>query len=94
MRNKTFWFILVVLLCLSLVKVLLSARLATSGTNLAQAEVKSQQLIDQNRLLNKEIIEHSSLIKISSEAAKLGLVKNEKVVNLTLEVPVALRESR
>ena len=91
MRRKTFWLILVVLLFLSLAKVLFSARLATSGTNLAQTEVKSQQLIDQNRVLNQEIIEHSSLIKISSEAAKLGLVKNEKVVNLTLEVPVALR---
>lgn len=91
MNKKGFLLIFSLVFILALTKVFLTAKLATSGTKLAQFEKDSQQLSEKNHLLNDQILKLSSLTRISSEAAKLGFLRTEKIVTLSLEVPVALR---
>lgn len=92
MNKNAFFLIFGLVLTLAVVKIVLAARLATTGVKLAKIEAISIQLTQENRILNEEIVENSSLNKISSEAASLGFVKGTKIANFALQVPVALRE--
>lgn len=94
MNKKTFWLVLGIIFTLSLLKITLGARLATYGARLVELKVATQRLADKNQLLTQEIVKRSSLTNIASEAGKLGLTTSGKMVSLTFEVPVALRESR
>jgi len=93
MKKRTIYLIFTLVFLLAVAKVFASARLATTGTALAEIETQSQSLSGQNLFLEEEILGFSSLVRISSEAAKLGLVQATKVVGLTPEIPIALRGS-
>ncbi|MDP3888760.1 MAG: hypothetical protein Q8Q24_01815 [bacterium] len=91
MKN-TYLIIFILVFTLALAKVLLTAKLATSGTDLAKIEVQTQQITGENRQLKEEIVSLSSLNRIASEAAKLGFNKTGKVVTLGPDVPIALKQ--
>lgn len=76
---------------LSLTKVLMSAKLATTGVELTQIANQSQDLTSRNRQYEELITGKSSFQRISSEATKLGLEPSKKIVNLASEIPIALR---
>lgn len=90
-NKKTLYLISGVLLLLSFVKILMSAKLATTGVELTQIANQSQSLTGQNCQYEELITETSSFQRISSEAVKLGLGPSKKVVSLVSEVPIALR---
>lgn len=92
MNKNAFFLIFSLVFALAVVKIVLTARLATTGVKLAKIETTSGQLIQENRILSEGITENSSLVKISSEAARLGFIKGTKIANFALQVPVALRE--
>lgn len=91
MKTKAILLIFVIVFVLTLGKIFLAARLATSGVDLDQIENQSQKLTEDNFLLEESFLELSSLTRIASEAAKLGFSKTEKIVSLTSEAPIALR---
>lgn len=90
MRRKTVFLIFMVVLFLAIAKIFLSAKMATVGGDLARVEKQKQVLGEQNRLLEAEIASSASLLRISQEAPKLGFLPRKEIVNLTLEVPIAL----
>jgi cell division protein FtsL len=65
--------------------------LSTTGLRLAKLSGQVSAVSAENGLLEEEIVKLSSLSRISLEAANLGFTRPSLVVNLTPEVPVALR---
>lgn len=92
MKKKIIIFVFSIVFLLALAKIALVGKLATTGTQLAQIEAQIQVLTEESDIYNEAIIESSSLSKISTGAARIGMVKTDKVVSLTPKVPVALRK--
>lgn len=92
MKRKAIAIIFILVFVLALAKIFLTAKLATAGADLAKIESDGQNLTERNQLLEEKVVELSSLSRISQEAAKLGLAKAEKVISLTFQMPVAMKE--
>ncbi|MFZ5366449.1 MAG: hypothetical protein ACOZBZ_04160 [Patescibacteria group bacterium] len=92
MKNKRIlFFVFGMVLFLAFAKLLFANMLSTTGLRLANLSEQVSAVSAENSLLEEEIVKFSSLSRISSEAANLGFGKPSLVVNLTPEVPVALR---
>lgn len=94
MKHKVVFFIFAVVFLLAIAKVFLTAKLAITGGDLVKIEKQNQVLREENSLLEEEAAKLSSLSRIASEAAKLGLRFPPKITILTGEVPIAIRETR
>jgi cell division protein FtsL len=76
---------------LFLAKFLMANMLSGAGLKLTYLSEQSSQVSQENSFLSEEIVKLSSLSRISQEAQNLGLDKPSLVINLSSEVPVALR---
>lgn len=94
MKRRTVFLIVGLVLVLAVMKIFLTATLATTGVDLDQMRKEAKGMEEQNLLLKEEIVSLSALSRISQEATKLGLRKSGNIVSLTLEVPLAMRESQ
>jgi cell division protein FtsL len=92
-KPKLVYLIFGLVLVLAGAQLILSHWLATTGGKLRQWEEKTQSLEQQNRVLTEEINHMGSLSRIASEAQRLGLVKADKVLYLTPQIPVALENT-
>lgn len=81
----------VLIILLALVQVVFSNHLATFGVKIREYQERQEQLLTQKGRLEQEIVSLSSLSRIASESAKLGLVKASSIVHLDEEIPVALK---
>jgi len=86
--------ILVVLMViiLSLVQIVISHYLSTSGEKVRQLEDRITFLEQENRLLNGEISAVGSLSSISTKASELGLVRTSQIQHFAPQIPVALKK--
>lgn len=89
--KKVLFAIFGLVLTLALAKIFFSNMLSTTGGKIAMLGKEASKLDLENSLLGEEIVKLSSLSRISSEAEKLGFGKPTKVLNLTSEIPVALK---
>lgn len=91
MKAKLSIVIIGIVIFLSLVQLVISHNLATTGEKVRQLELKAAQLEKENAALTTEINKNGSLSRIAEEAQNLGLVKITKILHLTPEIPVALK---
>jgi len=89
MKSRLSIIIIGIVIFLSLVQLVISHSLATTGEKVRQLELKATQLEKENAVLTEEINKTGSLSRIAKEAEKLGLVKATQVLHLTPEIPVA-----
>lgn len=89
--KKLLVFVGLTIVLLALFQVVLSNRLATAGEQIGAFEEKKVALLAEKRRFEQEIIELTSHSRIASASAAIGLVKTDSFVNLSDEVPVALR---
>jgi len=82
--------ITVLVLGLTLVQLVITHRLATAGETVRELEIKASRLEEKNELARQEINQLGSLRRIFQEAEKLGFVRQNKLLHLTPEVPVAM----
>jgi len=94
MRKTAIFFVLIIIFSLVVAKLFLMGRLAAAGVDLGRIEKESFKVSEESRVLEEKIVELSALTRVSSEAAKLGLVSNSQRVNMKLEIPVAFRGPR
>lgn len=94
MKRRTVFPIVGLVLILAVIKIFLTAALATAGFDLDQTRKEAKRMEEQKLLLKEEIASLSTLSRISREAARLEFRKSERIVSLTLEVPLAMRESQ
>lgn len=77
---------------LSLVQIVISHHLSTSGEKVRQLEDRITFLEQENRILNGEIGAVGSLSSISSKASELGLVRTSQIQHFAPQIPVALKQ--
>jgi len=82
--------IIVFVVGLALVQLVITHRLATDGETVKELEIKASRLDEKNELIRQEINQLGSLRRISQEAEKLGFVRQNSLLHLTPEVPVAM----
>jgi len=75
---------------LALVQLVLTHRLATAGEVIKELEIEASRIEEKNELFRQEINQLGSLRRISQEAEKLGFVRQNSLLHLTPEVPVAM----
>ena len=93
--KKPINIILVILVTLlSLVQILLSNRMATWGKRLKDLEEEVAKVQDENSKLELAIVSNGRLYQLAEEAKSLGFVESPPVINLTSQVPVALKSLR
>ncbi len=93
MKRKSIFFIFLIVFILGVAKIFLTAKLATTGVDLAKIEKETTQLTDQNLFIEEKASEFSSLTRVASEAGKLGFLPVERMVSLSLKLPIAFHES-
>lgn len=87
---RFFSIILIVIVLLSIVQVVVSNRIATTGVTLSKLSEEVGTYKKQNAILREEILSSSSLMHIASEAARLGFVQSES--ELVLSSPPLARK--
>ncbi|MBU3956689.1 hypothetical protein KKI19_00190 [Patescibacteria group bacterium] len=75
---------------LALVQLVITHRLATAGEAVKELEIEASRLKEKNELFRQEINQLGSLRRISQEAGKLGFIRQNSLLHLTPEVPVAM----
>lgn len=90
MKPKLLAIIVVTILSLSLIQLVISHNLATSGEEVRSLEAEISFLERENNKLSAEINKIASLSRIATEAEKMGLTKATHVLHLTPEIPVAM----
>ena len=90
MKPKLLGIVIVIILLLSLIQLVISHGLATSGEQVRLLEAEITSLERENNKLSAEINQVASLSRITAEAEKMGLIKATHVLRLTPEIPVAM----
>lgn len=90
MKTRISIIIFMIVFLLSLIQLIISHNLATSGEKVRLLETEISLLEKENNKLSAEINQIASLSRIASEAEKMGLTKATQVLRLTPEIPVAM----
>lgn len=91
MRRKIFLPILLLIIALFLIQALVCNFASAEGVDLAFVKQEIKKLEKENRALEAEIVELSSLTRISSVAGELGF-SPAKIVYASFDLPMAMRE--
>lgn len=83
--------VIVLVIILSLVQVVVSNRLSTTGLMLGKLEEESAFYKNQNSLLSEKLLLASSFTHLASTAAEFGFVEGKSQVSLTSPLPIAFR---
>jgi len=83
-------FIIAFVIGLALVQLVITHRLATAGEVIKELEIEASRIEEKNKLFRQEINQLGSLRRISQEAGKLGFIRQNSLLHLTPEVPVAM----
>ena len=84
--------LLVAVLTLSIVRIYVSNRIATSGAVLGQVQSQIDEYKTQNIQLSEKLYSESSLTNIAVEASKDGFVVQSSDFVLSGQVPVAFKQ--
>ncbi|MDP3988457.1 MAG: hypothetical protein Q8P80_04940 [Candidatus Levybacteria bacterium] len=84
-------FLGLIVIFLTIVQVVVSNRLSTTGNNLWELEEKVAYYEKQNAVLKEELLTVSSLNNIASTAGQLGFVEDKSQIFLSAPLPLAVR---
>lgn len=92
--KKPFLFLgslFLLILLLSVVQVIVSNRLSTTGMALGKLQDDISQYKKENAILREKVLVASSLDHIASAAAELGFTQTKSYVFLSAPLPIALQ---
>lgn len=84
-------FLVVVILILSVIQIIVSNSLSTSGIQLSRLQAEIQNYNRQNYTLQEKLLTRSSYSNIASEAATVGFVSSKTVVTISNSLPIAIK---
>lgn len=84
-------FLVLSILFLSVVQVVVSNSLSTSGLELAKMQKEIAVLQKENYILSEELLFESSLTRIASQAGELGFVDSKAEIYLSTPLPIAVK---
>jgi len=88
----TITILISIILILSVVKIFVSNRIATSGVFLGKIEEEINSYKTQNAQLSEKIYTLSSLTNVSQKALQLGYIDQKTDFVLNTQVPVAFKQ--
>jgi hypothetical protein len=83
-------FVCVIIVGLLLVEITLSNQIATTGDQLLTIENKTDDLKNQNLIIQQQVLQASSLTTINQKATAMGFVQDTTPVYITTPLPLAL----
>lgn len=91
MKNPLFFIkcLGTIILVLSVVQVVVSNILSTTGITLSHLEDEIRVLKKENSALSEQVLTASSLTRIASSASELGFVDSKSYVFVTAPLPLA-----
>ncbi len=93
--KKPFYFIAIIItiiFCLSIVQVVISNSLSTTGVELAKIEDDLYDYKQENDTLRQKMLIASSLTQIASMASELGFVSQKSNIYLSTPLPLAVKQ--
>jgi hypothetical protein len=78
------------IILLGLAQVIVANRLATQGELIKQYEIETQEIVEGNRKVEKEIVKLSSLSCIASRSASLGMRRAFDTIYIPGSIPIAM----
>lgn len=90
-KSKLLLVLFSFILVLSVVQIIVSNRLSTTGIALGKIDQKVNMYNQENEKLREQLLTMSSLTQIASVASSLGFVSNKSQVVLTAPLPIAIR---
>jgi cell division protein FtsL len=85
------FILFITIIVLSLVQVIVSNRLTTTGIELSKIQIQIADLKRENTVLSEKLLVVSSYDTIASQAATLGFVESKKQLFLSAPQPMALK---
>jgi cell division protein FtsL len=79
----------IVIVVLSIVQVVVSNRLATTGIQLGQMQTELEQYQQKNTILHEKVLTLSSLDHVASQAATVGYVAAGAPLSIAQPLPIA-----
>ena len=83
--------LLTIIIGLSLVQVILSNSLSTTGLDLSRIEKETKLYKNENAVLREKLLIATSLSEIASKAAALGFSQNKSRVFVRTSMPIAVK---
>jgi len=83
---------LVAIVVLSIVRVVVTNTIVTSGIDLGKMQSRIKVLKKENTLLHQKVLELSSLHYIASQAGELGFVNSKNEIVISSPLPIALNQ--
>jgi len=80
----------VIIAVLVVSNIAVSASLSTSGEHIRELEQQRDLLTEQNQDLKRSLLNHSSLLSLSSKAEALGFTTPKDIISIDLDSPVAM----
>lgn len=81
-----------VILVLSVVRISVANRIATSGIELQSIEAQVASLRKENLILQEKLLTVSSFTQIASRAGELGFVPSKANLVISTGIPVAIKQ--
>lgn len=81
--------ILLIIVVLSVLQVVVSNGLSTTGIEVAKVQKEIDIVKKQNAVLKEEVLKQSSLVYIASEAATMGFIESKSMISVFAPLPLA-----
>lgn len=84
-------FFIITIISLSIVQVVVSNKLSTTGIELENLQSQINKYKKENTILEEKVLEASSLINVSKKAKDLGFVEAKSQIYLSSPLPLAIK---
>lgn len=93
MKRSLFFlsFLIISIAILSVLQVLISNRLSTSGIELSKLNEQIKSYKKENYILSEKLFIATSLTSVASNASQIGFVENSEQVYLNAPLPLAVK---
>jgi cell division protein FtsL len=88
-KKRIIYSLVLVVICLSIANIVVSASVSSTGGKLRELEEQARNLRHQNQLMEQEIVSIRSLTKLQYQAKELGFIEKPKMIMLSQDAKVA-----
>jgi len=88
-KKRIVYFLIMVIICLSITNITVSASVSSTGGKLRELEEQARNLRHENQLMEQEIVSTRSLTKLQYQAKELGFIEKPKMIMLSEDATVA-----
>ena len=85
-------FLIGIIIFLSVVQVMVSSRLSTTGAEIGKLQEEIKKYEKENSILSENLLLTTSLTTIASNAAEIGFIETKSQFFLTTPLPLAVKQ--